>query len=155
MGSWKEKFERGQRTLKKARDAATQTVYQARTDAEILGAAALAGVVRGHYAGAGKKYEIGKTAKISPELVVALPLKLLAYTGIGGKATEDLHAIGIGPLAYLAGKRAEEHMVEKAKEKKTDKTKASNAGALPDPNRGVDNAVRAELRRRAAVRATA
>ncbi len=155
MANWKDKFERGQKMLKRARDAAAETVFQARTDAEILGAAALAGAMRGHYIGAGKTYSIGKTAKISPELVIGLPLKLLAYTGVGGKASEDLHALGIGPLAYLAGKRSEEHMAEKAKEKLTGKkadagAKGANKG-LPD--RSVDNAVRAELRRRAAVRA--
>ena len=151
MASWMKKYDSAKRQITKARNAAEATVFHVRRDAEAIGSAAAFGAVRGHYEGAGKNYYIGKTAKISPELALAVPMKLLAYTGVGGSASDDLHAISIGPLAYLAGMRAREHMIEKAKEDKTKKSGDTTGASHGNPAllAARQNAIRAELRRRA------
>lgn len=154
MTTWQERAERIASRLKTVREAAAATVTQFVTDAETIGSGSAAGGIRGHFEGKydkegkGQVYAIGKTAKLSPELLVGGAFKVLAYSGMGGKGTEHLHAIGNGPLTFLGGIKAHAHFYDAAK--------AGFVGARQEPHQIDPGALRTAINnRRAAQRARA
>ena len=148
---WKEKYERAMARARNAAAVVGDMATQARFDAECTGAAALAGAVRGHMTGQGKKYEIGKEAKLSPELLVGGVGKFAAYVMTATKTpgASDVHALSLGPLAYRAGSVTEQHMFERAQKGST--TGRGRVGAARrELGPGGLTALQAEMRERAA-----
>lgn len=115
--SWKEKAERARAALARVREHAEDAVVNLRTDAETLGSAAAVGFMKGMVEANGKQFAVGSANAVPGELIIGLGLKALAYSKVGGKATEDIHALGNGPLAYLAGSRAYEAAKNRAVKK--------------------------------------
>lgn len=115
---WKEKAERAQRALVRLRDATKGAAIHVRHDGETIGAAALAGAIRGSFEASGKEYAIpapnGK--KLPPELPMGLLLLGIAYSG-QTDVSNDFHAAGAGILAYSAGREAEAFMKAKGSKK--------------------------------------
>lgn len=111
--SWKERAERMAASLKRAREATREAAEQFETDVFTVGGAAAAGAARGYFTGKGKAYSIGKTAKVSPELVLAIPLKGFAYASGRARGAAAMHGAGNGLLSFIAGLRSMEHMQKK------------------------------------------
>lgn len=110
-----------QARLKTLREAGIAVVTQVITDIETIGSGGAAGGIRGHFEGKyemdgkGQTYAIGAKAQLSPELLVGGFFKVVGYSGLGGKGTEHLHALGNGPLTFLAGFKARDHFYASAK----------------------------------------
>lgn len=111
--SWKERAERMAASLKRAREATREAAAQFETDVFTIGAGVGAGAARGYFVGKGKTYSIGKTAKVSPEVVLAIPLKGFAYASGTARGAAAMHGAGNGILSFIGGLRAMEHMQKK------------------------------------------
>lgn len=84
--------------LKRDRDKVEDMIGQFGADALTFGTAGLAGYARGRLEDPAnpESYEF---LGAPPELAVALPIKVLAFVGMGGKYGRFLHAMGTGPLS--------------------------------------------------------
>lgn len=109
--SWKDKALAARRALARTREAIEGAVPHARHDGEVIGAAIVAGAVRGSFEATGKDYSLPGPggAKIPPELVGGLLLEALAFSR-QTEVSDDLHALGSGVLAYIGGREAELYM---------------------------------------------
>lgn len=144
--SWKDRAERLAATVRRYRDTASMAAAQFETDALTVGAGVLAGGMRGYFVGKGKTYAIGKTAKLSPELVAALPLKAFAYAGGRGPGVQVMHAGANGLLSFIGGFRAMEHM----QKREQDAAKNDNGAKVAGGGGTRLDFLRQELDRRAA-----
>jgi hypothetical protein len=108
---WQEKAERARAALARLREATESAVVHARHDAETVGAAVIAGAVRGAFEASGKTYAIPAPGGMSipPEVPLGLLLLGIAFSG-QSDASADFHAAGSGVLAYSGGREAENYM---------------------------------------------
>lgn len=108
---WQEKAERARAALARLREATESAVVHARHDAETVGAAVIAGAIRGSFEASGKDYSIPVPGggKMPPELPLGLLLLGIAFSG-QTDASADFHAAGSGVLAYSGGREAENYM---------------------------------------------
>lgn len=111
ISKWQEKAERARAALARLREATESAVVHARHDAETVGAAALAGAIRGSFEASGKDYSIPIPGggRMPPELPLGLLLLAVGFSGQTDAST-DFHAAGSGVLAYSAGREAEIYM---------------------------------------------
>ena len=117
-------------------------VGEIKDDVEVIGTGVVSGLARGYAEREGKDYQI---KNIAPEVIVAAPIKVLAYSGFAKKAAHDLHNIGRGLLTGRWTEQARQWMRNRPRSAGV----GGRVGALPYPSPA---AVSAAMRARKAER---